>query len=454
LRGVVPFAVVLALFVGSGVTWWVDHFSPSDPAFLSPESQERAGSKTLAQRLADRGVSVHRYTNSRDALRAADGGDATLFVPAPEYVWPAYLEAFSQLETTVVLVMPGQSTLGTIGLPVVADGQRFATGLASPGCDHPVASQAGSATVLRQRYAAVKPAEGQSPVAYRCYGGSLVTGSLGDTRFELVGAADPFTNDRIGEAGNAALAVGLLAERSRVAWLDLHGPESPPQLAPGGDHPWDQPTGDGSGSRDGTGNGSGSGNGSGTGDGSGSGDGRGDGSGSGSDSGSSGSSDPGNAQSDEPNPLATAFPPWLWAIVVQLLLAALLYALWRGRRLGSPISEPLPVVVRSAETVEGRARLYQRAKARGAAVSALRTGALRRLAPALDVRPDASEDTVVAVVAARSGWPADHVREVLYGPEPDDDARLAWRAEALDALVRAVGNSSAGANGRQKGQFR
>lgn len=184
LRGVVPFAVVLVLMLGSGVTWWIDHFSPSDAAFLSPVSSEPAGARTLAQRLADRGVSVHRYTHSRDALRAADGGDATLFVPAPEYVWPGYLEAFSQLDTTVVLVMPGRSTIDAVGLPVVEAGQRFATGLAAPDCDHPVARTAGPATVLRQRYAAGKPAKGQPGLAYRCYGGALVTASLDHTRFE------------------------------------------------------------------------------------------------------------------------------------------------------------------------------------------------------------------------------------------------------------------------------
>ncbi|MBD0674266.1 DUF4350 domain-containing protein, partial [Streptomyces sp. CBMA156] len=55
---------------------------------------------------------------------------------------------------------------------------------------------------------------------------------------------------------------------------------------------------------------------------------------------------------------------WRWA-GYQLAVAAVLAALWRGRRLGPVVSENLPVVVRAAETTEGRARLYRRARARG-----------------------------------------------------------------------------------------
>jgi hypothetical protein len=47
--------------------------------------------------------------------------------------------------------------------------------------------------------------------------------------------------------------------------------------------------------------------------------------------------------------------------VAQLVVAALVVALWRARRLGPVVREPLPVVVRAAESVEGRARLYRRA---------------------------------------------------------------------------------------------
>ncbi|MEV7772703.1 DUF4350 domain-containing protein [Kitasatospora sp. NPDC086791] len=134
---------------------------------------------------------------------------------------------------------------------------------------------------------------------------------------------------------------------------------------------------------------------------------------------------------------------WHWAYD-QLVVAAVLAALWRGRRLGPVVSEDLPVVVRASETTEGRARLYRRAKARGRAAEALRSAAAHRLAPALGVplqagAPDA--DALCAAVADRlPGRPAGDVRALLFGPPPTDDAALLRLADDLDALERQVRN--------------
>ena len=114
--------------------------------------------------------------------------------------------------------------------------------------------------------------------------------------------------------------------------------------------------------------------------------------------------------------------------LLQLLLAGLLLALWRGRRLGPPVIEPLPVVVRAAEAVEGRARLYRRAQARDRAAEALRAGALARMVPRLGIDSPAGgeppPDAVVAAVASRSGRPDAAVHAMLFGPPPADDAGL------------------------------
>jgi len=143
-------------------------------------------------------------------------------------------------------------------------------------------------------------------------------------------------------------------------------------------------------------------------------------------------------------------PSWVGAAMLQLLVAGLLVALWRGRRLGPPVTEPLPVVVRAAETVEGRARLYRRAQARDRAAEALRSGALARLVPRLGIGAGAggepSPQAVVAAVAARSGRPEAEVHAVLFGPPPADDAGLVRLSETLDSTVRStldpeVGNS-------------
>ncbi|MFI6156689.1 DUF4350 domain-containing protein [Kitasatospora sp. NPDC051170] len=142
--------------------------------------------------------------------------------------------------------------------------------------------------------------------------------------------------------------------------------------------------------------------------------------------------------------LTDFFPKgWNWAFL-QLFVAALLAALWRGRRLGPVVSEDLPVVVRAAETTEGRARLYRRAKARGRAAEALRRAAAHRLAPALGIPLRAGAPDPDALCAAitdrRPEQPPGDVRALLYGPPPIDDAALLRLADDLDALERQVRN--------------
>ncbi|MCX5212625.1 DUF4350 domain-containing protein [Kitasatospora sp. NBC_00240] len=133
---------------------------------------------------------------------------------------------------------------------------------------------------------------------------------------------------------------------------------------------------------------------------------------------------------------------WYWA-GLQLAVAALLAAAWRGRRLGPVVAENLPVVVRAAETTEGRARLYRRAKARGRAAEALRRAASTRLAPVLGVPSVHGAPDPVALCAAvadrlAGDSTAAAVQFLLYGPAPTDDAALLRLADDLDALERQV----------------
>lgn len=408
VRGAVPFAVVLAVFLASGILWWVEQLDPSDPAYLSPVSAEQPGSRALANLLAARGVTIDRVTSTPQALNSAAEGDSTLFITTPGLVWTGYLRDLPALPDTtrIVLVAPGSHTLSLLGLPVTQTGDRWAPGTVAPGCALPEATAAGAATALVNRYATT----GQ-PARHRCYDGGLLSfgSDAGDRvggRLDVIGAAEPFTNDRLGDAGNAALAIGLLSAHPKLIWLDLHETERRPArpATPDRDRP-DPEYND--------------------------------------------SNDDDEADDADENawPLLDILPPWMVAVFAQLLLAAVLCALWQARRLGAPVGEPLPVVVRSAETVEGRARLYQRANARGPALAALRAGALRRLAPALDLPGDAPADTVVAVLAARTGWPADEVHDILYGSDPADDAALKHAAARLDLLVAAAGTATTAPEG-------
>ncbi|MEU6646591.1 DUF4350 domain-containing protein [Saccharomonospora sp. NPDC046836] len=127
-------------------------------------------------------------------------------------------------------------------------------------------------------------------------------------------------------------------------------------------------------------------------------------------------------------------PGWVFG-AAQVGVAAVLFALWRARRLGPVVTERLPVVVRAAETVEGRARLYRRSGATDHAGQTLRQATCERLLPLLGLTLDAEPQAVLAAIAARTGWDA---AAVLYGPPPADDTTLVRLADALDELERAV----------------
>jgi Domain of unknown function (DUF4350) len=131
---------------------------------------------------------------------------------------------------------------------------------------------------------------------------------------------------------------------------------------------------------------------------------------------------------------------WKWG-TLQVGIAMLLVALWRMRRLGPVVAEPLPVVVRGAETVEGRARLYRRAKARDRAAEVLREASRGRLARLVGQAGSGGPHALVDALAARVGWPADHVGWLLYGSVPVDDAALVRLADDLDALEGEVRRS-------------
>jgi hypothetical protein len=137
-------------------------------------------------------------------------------------------------------------------------------------------------------------------------------------------------------------------------------------------------------------------------------------------------------------PLSELLPRGLLFGLVQLLLAAAVLALWRARRLGRVVTEPLPVVVRAAESVEGRSRLYRAAGARGQAAEALRTGARDRLGRRLGLAPDTGRAGLVGALAARTGRDPAQVDGLLYGAAPPDDAALVRLADGLDELARAA----------------
>jgi len=341
---------------------------------LDPRSPAKGGSQALAVLLRERGVMIERVP-AVTGLAERHTVPVTVFVPFPERLGADGLDALATLgaEHLVLLDPPGE-VLARLD-PGVQRAGTTASGPREPACDLPEAVRAGVADTGGATYRT------DAAPAGSCYAaggaGSLVVRDRpGGHTVVVMGDGTAFTNARLGERGNAALALGLLGRTDRLLWL-LPPPGVP--LAPAG--------------------------------------------------------------TDHPVALRTLLPRRLLLALGQLAVAVVLIGLWRARRFGPVVAESLPVIVRAAEAVEGRGRLYRSARSREQTADALRSGTRHRLLPGLGLPPDAQAAAVVASVADRAGRPAGQVAGLLYGAPPGDDAALVALAGALDALDREVRRS-------------
>lgn len=357
-----PLAVALAIGLAILVMALIGHAPTSGR--LDPESAGGDGGRALAELLRDRGVDVQRTRGLPGDPRG------TVLITDARSLTDADLARLTGLVTVshVVLIDPGPLTVLGERVEVVGDEdvrQRV------PGCDLAVAATAGAVEIGGTTYSVDADAD-------TCYAAAgrptLVQLRRAAVTVTLVGTGEPFTNDRLDEEGNAALALGLLSgsEPQVLHWV------LPPPL------------------------------------------------------GSAGAAG-GDESVDEVLPDRIDWLEW------QLLVAGALAALWRGRRLGPVVAERLPVVVRAAEAVEGRARLYAAGRARGRAAELLRAGTRDRLVRALALSPDSSSEAVIHSIGARTRRGVQAVGDLLYGPPPPDDeslVRLATELDTLDSEVR------------------
>jgi hypothetical protein len=131
-------------------------------------------------------------------------------------------------------------------------------------------------------------------------------------------------------------------------------------------------------------------------------------------------------------------PPWAKLVAVQLAVAVVGAALWRGRRMGRPVPEELPVTVPASQITVGLGRLYGRSRALGHAAAALRAASAARLAAPLGLGPAVAPATLVAAVAEAARRAPANVSELLYGPPPNGGGQLVALAKALDELEKEV----------------
>lgn len=135
--------------------------------------------------------------------------------------------------------------------------------------------------------------------------------------------------------------------------------------------------------------------------------------------------DPTDVSAGDGVSISSLLPRWLYPALWLLLLGTVAMLFWRARRFGPLVREPMPVVVRAAESTESRGRLYHRARDRGHAATILRHATQRRLAEHLALRPDEPLPEIVRAVAARTGRRTDEVHDLLAPATVANDSALA-----------------------------
>jgi len=334
---------------------------PLDPGDASP-----AGGRALAELLRDRGIAVTAAATVGD-VQLVPG--VTVLIPDPGSLTSQSLQEIADSPVDLVVIAPNERQLRALRLgDIDVTPSSSLSSTVRPECNLELAQRAGSISFAGAGLLASPPAVG-------CYpsrgGAGLVHLTRNGATTVVFGSTETFSNERLDEQGDAALALSLLSRNRELSWLVPR----PPTRAPA--------------------------------------EGRNRG-------------------------LFELLPSRLLWATLQLFVVVVLVALWRGRRLGAVVEEPLPVVVRATETVEGRARLLRAARARATAAAALRDAAGSRLRDVLGIGADAEPTAVVSAVAARTRRPGAAVEALLYGAEPSDDAGLLALADELDELEASV----------------
>jgi hypothetical protein len=125
-------------------------------------------------------------------------------------------------------------------------------------------------------------------------------------------------------------------------------------------------------------------------------------------------------------------------LVLLALLALVALMVWRGRRFGPLVNEPLPVVVKAIETTQSRGRLYRKARDTDRAAEVLRARATRRLASYLGLPPGTAPSTVARAAATAAQRDETSTAAILTGPPIRTEAALVTLAHDLTELEKEV----------------
>ena len=349
--------------------------APTSEAALSTHNAQPQGARAIAEILRGQGVSV-REVDALHEAGSALGDDGTLVIASYLYLTVDQWQSVLAWDGPVVLLEPHETDLETIDDRLVyASPTAMAT--VQVDCAAPAAIAAGAIVVEGQRVSLTR----ESALARTCFAEAGGAGALvqiereGRGPLTVIAAPSFMSNGKLAREGDAALALHLLGGRDRVAWY--MGSMYDDSLL--------------------------------------------------------------HSQRGQSETSVTfAAPAWTNAALLAGALTFVAAGLWRGRRMGALVAEPLPVIVPSSEATRGRARLYRRGRASGHAAAALRAGTARRTAARLGLGPHATPEQLVSAIAASTGSDPGTTHELLYGPPPRDESSMLDLVRRLDALESEV----------------
>jgi hypothetical protein len=332
----------------------------SFPDPLDPRNPEYDGGQAVARVLEDQGVDVGIARGEADLLGEEVDAGTVVVVTNPEELGNSTLEKLREhAEEAGAIVFVGHREV--LGAQFGIEDSSSEDGRRPADCEEPLV-----------RGLVVRTYDGGGLETPGCFGKDGTSVLVRRDAVWLMTDPTSFTNDRVLESDNGALALRLLGQQDRVLWYVADSADTA--------------------AADGVG-------------------------------------------------LSSLLPSWLVPGLYLLLASTLGFILWRGRRLGPLVTEPLPVVVRAAESTQSRGRIYRRTGDRRHAAVILVGAARRRLTEALQLPRGTNVETLAAAAAARTGRDPHAVLDLLGDPAVTKDSQLVELGQQLIELENEVRGS-------------
>lgn len=356
---------------------------------FDPDNPEDNGMQALARVLEQEGVEVTVARGLPALLRAPVSSETTVLVAGTALLGPdagQQVMEYAASAGRLVVLTPESNTEEALGLPVEG-GTRAQTGAAAPACEAMLLHwREGDEISAGNRLVEVTADAGSAQPCFPPTPGYNAGGAQAGYLVELPATADARGGSAHPDAVVAGIASSLTNEHitddaNAAAGLRLLGAHEQlvwylPSIADAGDTP--------------------------------------------------------------PQSLIDVLPDAFLPSVVVLVLALGATMVWRGRRLGPVVTEPLPAVIRSVETTQSRSRMYHRAADRDRALASLQLAARRRLASRVGLSQHAPPEQVVRALAEATGRHTDELHRLLVDASAPDDETLVRIAREVRSLEEGM----------------